>query len=332
MFDFDALASHLLKIVGEPIKKLAERIKAIEDRKFESDIQRIDKAHQNLFEIFDDFSKKIEAPNINDIKAILIELVAGLPKPQDGKSVSVDEILPIIDGLVEKKFSTIELPKPIELPDVPSMVRASVRAAIAELPKPQDGKDGATADQLKGMVQELVSVAIEALPKPKDGIGLAGAVLDREGSLVITLSDGKMANLGTVVAKELDLKAIHKTLEEMVKAIPRPKDGLDGFGFDDLSYEFDGVRNLTFKFEREGKEPKVLHIQFPTITYKQVYVEGKKYDLGDLVTWGGSMWHCNKNGVTDKPGSNDNWTLAVKRGRDGKEVVTIPPNNGPVKK
>ena len=56
----------------------------------------------------------------------------------------------------------------------------------------------------------------------------------------------------------------------------------------------------------------------PGLTYCGVFVEGKSYDVGELVTWGGSMWHCNEATET-KPGDGSRaWTLAVKRGRDGK--------------
>jgi hypothetical protein len=57
----------------------------------------------------------------------------------------------------------------------------------------------------------------------------------------------------------------------------------------------------------------------PGLRFAGVYVEGKHYELGDLVTWAGSSWHCNE--VTEsKPGDGSKaWTLMVKRGRDGKD-------------
>jgi hypothetical protein len=55
------------------------------------------------------------------------------------------------------------------------------------------------------------------------------------------------------------------------------------------------------------------------LTYQGVYVEGKSYDVGELVTWGGSMWHANELTET-KPGDGSKaWTLTCKRGRDGKD-------------
>jgi hypothetical protein len=47
---------------------------------------------------------------------------------------------------------------------------------------------------------------------------------------------------------------------------------------------------------------------------------GQLYTVGDMVTHAGSMWHCNADTV-DVPGNGSKcWTLAVKRGRDGKDV------------
>lgn len=54
--------------------------------------------------------------------------------------------------------------------------------------------------------------------------------------------------------------------------------------------------------------------------YRGVYATGFSYDAGDTVTFGGSLWHCDA-ATSDRPGENAGaWTLAVKRGRDGKDV------------
>jgi hypothetical protein len=57
----------------------------------------------------------------------------------------------------------------------------------------------------------------------------------------------------------------------------------------------------------------------PGLSFEGVYQDGKSYDLGHLVTYGGSSWHCNEP-TTTKPGDGSKaWTLMVKRGRDGKD-------------
>jgi hypothetical protein len=53
--------------------------------------------------------------------------------------------------------------------------------------------------------------------------------------------------------------------------------------------------------------------------YRDVWKESEEYELGDFVTWGGSLWHCNIEKTQEKPGTSETWTLAVKRGRDGKD-------------
>lgn len=57
----------------------------------------------------------------------------------------------------------------------------------------------------------------------------------------------------------------------------------------------------------------------PGLSFQGVWQEGKSYDLGQLVTWAGSSWHCNELTNT-KPGEGSKaWTLMVKRGRDGRD-------------
>ena len=76
------------------------------------------------------------------------------------------------------------------------------------------------------------------------------------------------------------------------------KDGLDGK---------DGAPGLNGKDGLAG------------LSYEGVFQEGKSYDFGNLVTWGGSSWHCNEP-TTTKPGEGAKaWTLMVKRGRDGRD-------------
>src|SRR5262245_13590782 len=50
-----------------------------------------------------------------------------------------------------------------------------------------------------------------------------------------------------------------------------------------------------------------------------IWTDGTGYLVGDAVTWGGSVWHCNDD-TTSKPGDGAKaWTLMVKKGRDGKD-------------
>jgi len=55
----------------------------------------------------------------------------------------------------------------------------------------------------------------------------------------------------------------------------------------------------------------------PLMRYRGVWKAEVRYDEGDVATLGGSMWHADCS-TTARPGTSDDWTLCVKRGRDGR--------------
>lgn len=190
----------------------------------------------------------------------------------------------------------------------------------------RDGKDGASVDsaEIERMVAAAVEKAMSAVRIPKDGapglngkdgVGLAGALLDRSGSLVLTLTDGSTRDLGPVIGKD---------------GAPG-KDGRDGFSLDDFDLEKKDERTVILKFVR-GDVAEAYEMHFPVLIYRGVFREGDAYERGDTVTWGGSLWHCDAD-TTDKPdGQQKHWTLAAKRGRDGKDgVVTTEKQPAPIK-
>ena len=54
------------------------------------------------------------------------------------------------------------------------------------------------------------------------------------------------------------------------------------------------------------------------MVYDGPYEGGKAYSKGTFVTQDGSLWHCNQQ-TSSRPGDGPAWTLAVKRGKDGKD-------------
>lgn len=103
------------------------------------------------------------------------------------------------------------------------------------------------------------------------------------------------------------------------------KDGRDGIGHAELReaveatvrthiadvlklFSFDG-RTLSF-----GEQTH----RIPSIVYRGIWSEGESYELGDMVTFGGSLFHCEVERTEQRPESGSDWRLAVKRGRDGK--------------
>lgn len=176
--------------------------------------------------------------------------------------------------------------------------------------KGDKGDKGADVDlvaigqTIERMIDEATAAAFANLPRAKDGVGLAGAVVDRDGKLVLTLSDGTHCTLGQVVGAKGD-------------------PGKDGFGFDDLDLTYDGERCLTFRFTR-GDQVKEFKIELSGLVLDRgVWRDGGSFAKGDGVTWRGSFWIAQQ-ATTEKPGDGPTWRLAVKHGRDGKDAVMRP--------
>lgn len=101
------------------------------------------------------------------------------------------------------------------------------------------------------------------------------------------------------------------------------QNGADGLGFDDLAVLHDGERGVTFRFIK-GDKIKEFPIQIPALIYRGVFTDGKTYEVGDVSTWAGSTWHCQKATVS-KPGEGSaDWQLVTKRGRDGRDGLDAP--------
>jgi hypothetical protein len=65
----------------------------------------------------------------------------------------------------------------------------------------------------------------------------------------------------------------------------------------------------------------LLETELADRVHRGVFKEGEVYRRHNMVTWGGSQWHCNRSTMT-RPGINDDWILAVKRGANGKDLTS----------
>lgn len=209
--------------------------------------------------------------------------VAGLSREVGGlretREQSGTAVADLVKAAVDHAVASL-LPLP-ELPDVAGLVADEMAKAIANIPAPKDGRDG---------------------------VGVAGAIIDREGGLVLTLSDGTTKALGLVVGQ---------------KGEPGRDgvDGRDGVGFHDLeeAYEDDG-RVLVRRFLRDGAVVREFRHSTKQLVYRGVYEPDKTYAAGDAVTWGGAVWvaKCETSAKPDDHGPVRDWQLAVKRGSEGK--------------
>lgn len=197
--------------------------------------------------------------------------IKSIPEPE---KVDVEEI-------AKQAAALIPAPDPLDQTEV-------VKEVLAQIRQPEDGK----------------SVTLEDI-QPLFDKAFGSWALDFERR-----------------AQDLFQKAVDK--------MPKPKDGIDALGFDDLSVEHDGEREITIKFSR-GEEVKSFPFTLPVVLYRGVFKEGDDYTKSDSVTFGGSLFISQKDSPQGKPGESDDWKLSCKRGRDGKNYEPREPSTGSVK-
>jgi len=279
-----------------------------------------------------------ESVTTDDVRPMIEEAVkvavSSIPTAKDGTSVTVEDVAPLIEEQVSKAVAAIPIPekgKDADPEEVARLVAETVERAVAALPEPKDGQDAdmealakqvdalvaekmaeipvpqdgksVTVEDVEPVLAELVQRAVAEIPAPKDGVGLAGALIDRDGQLAVTLTNGETLQLGNVVGQDgID-----------------GKNGDLGLGFDDMEVNLheDG-RTVVLSFAR-GDVRKAFEIGFPVVLDRGVFKDGQTYEPGDGVTWAGSWWIAQEK-TESKPGTDPTWRLAVKRGRDGKDA------------
>lgn len=188
----------------------------------------------------------------------------------------------------------------------PAAIEAAVRAAVAELPKPKDGRDAEPVTE-QAIAAQVAKHLVENPPQAgADGVGLAGAMIDRAGELVITTTKGDAVRLGKVVGE----------------------DGRDGLSFESASGEYDAERGFVISL---GAGERRTELVLPYMVHRGFWREGLGTKAGQSITHDGALWIAKRDNAS-KPclENQQDWALAARKGRDGKDgkSVRVPP--GPV--
>jgi hypothetical protein len=144
----------------------------------------------------------------------------------------------------------------------------------------------------------------------------------RQATMIADLADLvdrlKAIDVSSLPGLTADVAGLRDRLAALEAAPPTPgpsgEPGAAGVGFADPPMVFDGVRTFTFRYSNGTEQPIVP----PVLVYRDVYVDGKPYAPGDVVSSSGNLWHCNASTLV-RPGTDVSaWTLMVRRGRDRK--------------
>lgn len=205
-------------------------IKIPEQKSYDSVVENLDRKLTSCVSAQDFLSLQEQAfTQLNKLKEEIIvikELRAipgkdGLPgrdgeRGKDGTDVNIDDVKSFIIDEMKK------IPRPIDGKDGESIdfdnLRLLVEKEVGKIPRPKDGIN-LTIDDISPFVISYINEKFNSISAPKDGkdgVGLAGAIINRDGELIITCSNGMVIPLGNVVGRDGN-DVSDKSLERLSK-------------------------------------------------------------------------------------------------------------------
>ncbi|EIG7433108.1 phage portal protein, partial [Escherichia coli] len=139
------------------------------------------------------------------------------------KHVTVDEVRPVLQAMVDDAVGAIPVPRDGRDYD-PDVLQQAVNDAVANIPQPADGKS-LTPDDVRPMLEQMVKEAVSHIPVPRDG-------RDYDPEVLKQAVNDAVANIPVPAdGKSITPDDVRPMLEQMVKEavshIPVPRDGRD---------------------------------------------------------------------------------------------------------
>lgn len=258
-----------------------------------------------------EYLEKAPPPDLSDLvtrgamaEAVgaVAKAVAEIPPPPD-HSQQIEELAAGMtaaaarDAELERRLA--ELPAPPDLSGLATKVEARELAAEL-LPHMRDLEAQIAAVETR-MREAIAGVRVPDPIPGKDGVSVVTVKQNADGEAIFKLSNGETINAGLIR-------------------------GTDGLSVDDLSIDFDGERRIRLSMGAgESQVSKELVVPWPIDrgAWRQ-----RKYERGDGTSYRGCWWLATCD-TEAKPGTNGDWRLAIKKGRDGNEIVRREEPAGP---
>lgn len=286
----------------------------------------------------------------DSVRLLVVDEVARavgiLPRAQDGKSVTVEEVRPLLEEMVRLQVASIPAPKDGAPGPAGEPGPAGPQGPQGE--RGEKGADGAPGERgpqgpagEPGARGERGEKGLDGAEGPQGPAGERGDV----GPQGERGADGETPHQDTIKVM------LGELVERAVAALPPPEPGAPGkdadpllmakMVSDEIARQFDALRpqlkgdkgdpgagvkdfgmdlledgrTIVFRcIDAEGKEA-AYELTIPWQLYRGIYEPGRKYQKGDVVTYAGSTWVALQD-TSESPGKSAHWQLAVKRGKD----------------
>jgi Collagen triple helix repeat (20 copies) len=238
------------------------------------------------------------------------------PSGVDGKDVDPRAIEMMISDMVADRMANLPPPEKGEKGDPGERGEKGDCGAVG--PQGERGEPGMPGDRGEpGALGERGPMGEKGDPgvdgrDGKDAADIAGAFRTHDGKCIVTLTDGRVLDLGVIQGKD-------GAPGEPGRDGKDGQNGRDGLSIEDLSAEYDGQRTVTLRFAR-GEIVKDLQLYLPIPLDRGPYTDSRAYERGDVVSYAGQGWVARVDTDSgDRPDAQQSkWRLMVKAGRDGK--------------
>ena len=266
-----------------------------------------------------------------DVNDIVSKILGQIPPPIPGK-----DGIKGVDGINGKDAPPI---------DTKVLTENIVQKVLEQIPPPivgADGKDGTSVDpdSVRLLVAGEVSKAVAALPKPAAGRdGRDGRVGEQgepgkdaaEFDILNGMDESASYQRGVYVKHRNGIFRAYRTTD------PVTDKNYEAAGWMCMQSNIvDIVESLapdqrTVIKTHEFSDGSLITSKYKStaMIYRGVFKEGQPYETGDVVTAAGSSWVCGGSTI-EKPGVSKHWTLAIKRGSDGKDLRPRDDNDPPL--
>lgn len=276
------------------------------------------------------------------VRAEVAKAVAEIPKPKD---VSPDVVAELVVAQVKKAVS--ELPKANDGKDglagkdaEPVDVEKIISDVVARIPVPKDGERGPPGESIVGLKGdpgrdvpiEVVSALVAGeVAKQIGAIPKAEKARDGEDGrdalhieVLPMIDTGKSVPRGTFASHNGGLwRAARNTDAGEDLHLCGWQSVVEGFPEIDVE-QGDDLRTFTLRAVSSTGRKMEKSFSLPVMIDRGVFKAETAYVAGDVVSYGGSIWIA-QHETKDSPGSSDAFRLAVKRGRDAKDVALLSP-------
>lgn len=246
--------------------------------------------------------------------------------PRDGRDAEPVDVDTIADAVVAKLLASDRLQTLVDLATTdavakhfeanpvqhgrdadPATIEKAVAAAVAALPAPKDGRDADPVSEEQIATQVAKHLAAHPPKDGADGVGLAGAMIDRTGELVVTTTKGEAIKLGKVVGE----------------------DGRDGISFESAAGHYDAERGFVITLAAGERRNELV---LPYMVHRGFWREGLGTKAGQSITHDGALWIAKRDNASRPCMENEqDWALAARKGRDGKDGKSVRVPAEPVK-